>query len=443
MKKLGSVVCLLLVGVILTGVAFAQMQEDWNRTEILQQATDVFEVTDDGRKMRIVTVLDEGTEYAPIERIVTRDGTAFDSYFYSDSPIEWIRISYCNRKGNVQQGWIVANADAITGINMSVFDATSNEEYNGYEKTINIHDSLPPYTIRITDTGEDTADLASDHILLVEVFSGNGEPLQSFTYCSSESPEYDGVAAFVMVKDLNFDGYNDLMLLSGAGARNVFHAFSLWDSRINQFRPVEVDCSWNRETERFDPEIKQLELCNVELIPEKKYLYSSVQDGYRFRRDTYWGWESQYGITERFIWDVYDAGDGLIGESLYQFGSQVVRLWDEQYPGEWYYGRDDAYAERQKAVKAVIFGGDALPWLQVANVDWVNLRKQDSKTSPSLAKLYAGQAVEVLVEGCGPENGWVRVLYHCDATGSKEEFDGIFREELTGYIWYSFLKPVQ
>ena len=73
-------------------------------------------------------------------------------------------------------------------------------------------------------------------------------------------------------------------------------------------------------------------MCNVELIPEKKYLYSSVQDGFQYRRDVYWGWESQYGITERFLWDVYDAGDGQIGESLYQFGSQVRRIWKEQYP---------------------------------------------------------------------------------------------------------------
>ncbi|MDD5898011.1 MAG: SH3 domain-containing protein [Clostridia bacterium] len=84
-----------------------------------------------------------------------------------------------------------------------------------------------------------------------------------------------------------------------------------------------------------------------------------------------------------------------------------------------------------------------LPWLQVANVNWVNLRKQDSKASPSLAQLYAGQKVELLVDACGSEDGWVRVLYHCGATGSKEEYDGIIREEMTGYIWHSFLEPVQ
>lgn len=133
MKKLFRLVSILLVMTLLPVVACAQTQKEWNHSETLQQATDVFEVTDDGRKMQIVTVLDEGTEYEPIKRIVTQDGTAFDSYFYSDSPIEWIRISYHDRKGSLQQGWIVANTEAITGINMSVFDNTSNEEYNGYD----------------------------------------------------------------------------------------------------------------------------------------------------------------------------------------------------------------------------------------------------------------------------------------------------------------------
>ena len=133
MKKLIAVVCLLLAVIMPLASAFAQTQGAWDHAGMLQQATDVFEVTDDGRKMRIVTVLDEGTEYEPMERIVTQEGTAFDSYFYSASPIEWIRISYRDRKGNVQQGWIVANPDAITGINMRVFDVASNEAYNGYD----------------------------------------------------------------------------------------------------------------------------------------------------------------------------------------------------------------------------------------------------------------------------------------------------------------------
>ena len=90
-----------------------------------------------------------------------------------------------------------------------------------------------------------------------------------------------------------------------------------------------------------------------------------------------------------------------------------------------------------------MLGMDALPWMRVANVNWVNLRKQDSKASPSLAQIDAGKGVELLVDACGPEDGWVRVLYHCGAAGSGEESDGIIREEMTGYIWHSYLEPVQ
>ena len=110
--------------------------------ETLQQAADVFEVSEDGRKMQIVTVLDEGTEYELIEQIVTQAGSTFDSYYYSDVPIEWARISYRDRNGNVHQGWIVMNPDAITGINMSVFEDGSSEEYNGYDSGFVLCESL-------------------------------------------------------------------------------------------------------------------------------------------------------------------------------------------------------------------------------------------------------------------------------------------------------------
>ncbi|MBQ3156985.1 MAG: hypothetical protein IJB81_08685 [Clostridia bacterium] len=127
---------------LLPFAAFAQTQEAWQQAEMLQHATDVFEVTEDGQQMRIATVLDEGTEYVPIEKIVAQDGTAFDVYYFSDFPIEWIRILYRDRKGAVQQGWIVVNPDAITGINMHVFDDTSDEAYNGDALGIVLCESL-------------------------------------------------------------------------------------------------------------------------------------------------------------------------------------------------------------------------------------------------------------------------------------------------------------
>ena len=316
-----------------------------------------------------------------------------------------------------------------------------------YEKTINVHDSLPPYIIRITDTGEDTSDSASDNILLVEVFSENGEQLQSFTYFSNESPDYDDVIALVMAQDLNFDGYNDLRLLSAAGAQNVYYAFSLWDVEAKQFRPVYRDCVWLREEARFSDEAVQIELCNPELFPEQKMLLSSDPDGFYYIRETFYMFDGSYHLTPKYIWDVYRAGDGLIGETMVEYMTQLQILWDDQYPEDWYYGQDGSgivASERRKAVHEAALSGSDKNRMRVANVDWVNLRKQDSKASPSLAKINEGENVTILVDACGPENGWVRVLYSLGEhhTLSQDELD-TGRTTLTGYIWHSFLEPVQ
>lgn len=75
-------------------------------------------------------------------------------------------------------------------------------------------------------------------------------------------------------------------------------------------------------------------------------------------------------------------------------------------------------------------------------MDWVHLRKQDSKASPSLAKLKAGERVTLLADDCGAEDGWVRVLYDLGENQglTPDEYD-TGRYTLTGYIWHSFLEP--
>ena len=316
-----------------------------------------------------------------------------------------------------------------------------------YERKIQVHNTLLSYTVRITDTGDNTGEFDDDNILLVEVFSENGELLQSFTYFSNESPEYDDVIALVMAKDLNFDGYNDLMLLSAAGAQNVYYAFSLWDVEAKQFRPVYRDCIWLREEARFSDEAVQIELCNPELFPEQKMLLSSDPDGFYYIREIFYMVDGSYHLTPKYIWDVYRAGDGLIGETMVEYMTQLQILWDDQYPEDWYYGQDGSgvvASERRKAVHEAALSGPDKNRMRVANVDWVNLRKQDSKASPSLAKINEGENVTVLVDACGPENGWVRVLYSLGEhhSLSQDELD-TGRTTLTGYIWHSFLEPVQ
>ena len=66
----------------------------------------------------------------------------FDTYFSSDSPLAWLRILYRDRAGAVQQGWIVANPDAITGIKLCVFDDTSEDAYHGEARGVGLCESL-------------------------------------------------------------------------------------------------------------------------------------------------------------------------------------------------------------------------------------------------------------------------------------------------------------
>lgn len=337
---------------------------------------------------------------------------------------------------------------ALLMLCLAMFSAANAESTAAaYEKTIRIHDALSPCIIRITDTGEDNADLASDNILLVEVFAENGKLLQSFTYFSNESPIYDDMIALVIAQDLNLDGYNDLMLLSAAGAQNVYYAFSLWDVDAKQFRPVYRDCVWLREEARFSDEAVQIELCNPELFPEQKMLLSADPDGFHYTREIFYMFDGTYYLVPKYIWDVYRAGDGMIVETMVESMTQLRFLWDEQYPEEWYYGQDGSgvvAAERRKAVHEAALSGADKKRMRVANVDWVNLRKQDSKASPSLVKRNEGENVTVLVDACGPENGWVRVLYSLGEhhSLSLDEYD-TGRTTLTGYIWHSFLEPAQ
>ena len=315
--------------------------------------------------------------------------------------------------------------------------ADSSSVYTGH-----VHPELPMLTLTVTDTGKRTEEPAGDNILQVVIEAQDGSLSQSLTWESIESPAFERIASLARLMDLNFDGYNDLVLLTAQGAQNVYYAFSLWDVEQHHFRPVHRDCVWLREEMRFSDELVQIELCNPELFPEQRMLLSADPDGFYYTREIFYMFDGSYHLTPKYIWDVYRADDDTIGEMMVESMTRVVFLWDEQYPEEWYHGQEGVSGERRKAVHEVALGGPNRQRMKVANVDWVNLRKQDSKASPSLAKLNAGENVTVLVDACGPENGWVRVLYalgeHHSITLDEYETG---RTTLTGYIWHSFLEP--
>lgn len=305
------------------------------------------------------------------------------------------------------------------------------EESSAFTATGQVRDDLPLLTITVTDTGEQHEEMMRQHVLQVSVEAQNGSFAQQFVYHSSELPQFDRAVPMARLEDLNFDGFNDLVLLTAQGARNVFTTLSLWDEEAGQFRLVEQHHAWETERKALSPESSQLELCNYELLPEENLLYSAVADGYRFLTSTAYRWDSRYGLSLKAVADVYDAGPGLIGETVVLYATGITRCWDEHYPEDWYCNQEGVWSERHRAIREVLLGRASwdAAYMQVANVDWVNLRKQDSKSSPSLAKLDAGTQVVAL--GDGVAEGWLRVWYRRDDSPG-----------LTGYIWHSYLEPV-
>lgn len=307
------------------------------------------------------------------------------------------------------------------------------ESKAGWETTGRVHPSLPEFSIQVSDTGLRSEMLQLENHLTVSVSSSEGT-CQQLSYRSNVTPATESLAAMAQLKDLNQDGYKDLVLLTAFGARNAFFSFALWDEEAAQFRPVEQACTWDREKGRFHEEPVQLQLCNYSMVKGDNRICTSEQDGYRFRRDIVYEWDARYALEPKAILDVYDAGENLIGETLTLFATGVTVCWDEQYPEEWYYGQEGVAAERLASAEKIMQENAIMDGtlLQVANVDWVHLRKQNSKTSPSLAKLPAGTAVTLLVDDCGGEKGWVRILYRPE-DGSAWK---------TGYIWHRYLEPL-
>ena len=257
-----------------------------------------------------------------------------------------------------------------------------------------------------------------------------------------EDAKHSRGAPLVSLVDYNFDGHADLQLLVAQGAYNVYYAVALWDAEKSCFREVATHCKHLPGGEIVQ-EITQAEFCNPEFYPDPcnpgfGYILSVEADGYAHRTEYVYDWEARYGLATRWVASVYDAGNGLIGESLDQWGTGLVIWWDQTFLESWYYGEGNASAKRAEARRLLMLGRGAVDgyWMRVDNVDWVNLRQLDSKASPSLAKLERGKSVQVLATGCGEDGGWVLVHVPADHTSDDDhELEG-----MTGYIWHSYLE---
>lgn len=289
----------------------------------------------------------------------------------------------------------------------------------------------PLLSVTFEDVGE-SGDSLRERRCVARVTAADGSFSQDIAYLSSRGEEG------ARLVDVNFDGYNDLWLLVAMGARNIFGAVALWNAETGGFDPVLTSCPWQRE--RFG-EPRQLELCNEELLPQERMILSEVADGYQYSVLTAYQWESERFLTTRAVAEVYDAGEGRIGERMDTFfGTQHVCCWDMTYSEKWYYGNygEDAgvLEERRAALRRLATGGlGGLPLARVSHPDWVHLRAQSGKDSASLAKLTHGTEVYALYECEGAAEGWVRVYL------PPEDF--LTEYGLTGYIWHSFLESAE
>ena len=293
----------------------------------------------------------------------------------------------------------------------------------------------PEVDVTIADTGRRNGPGAKrDCVLEVTAAARDGSFSQRFEYAGDELPGQTECMAWF--DDMNFDGFRDLVLLTARGVYNEFSVFCLWNPEESRFGPVTVLAPFDPAAGRFG-EPAPLELVSYGLQKpaggRPGRITSFNRDGYAANTTEVFGWES--GGREPallYVYDVYDAGDGRIGDRLYEFMSQGSLLWDQIYPEGWYYAESGGGQDRRAGARAVMDGKTGVK--RVSGAGWVNLRERDSKKSASLARLPAGTEVRVLKEDCA--DGWTLVLW--DTGEPQAHWFG--SRTVTGYVRHGYLK---
>ena len=299
---------------------------------------------------------------------------------------------------------------------------TPKADEKSFTVSFRVSEGAPAFDLIVTDLGERSGDDASwDHLLNVAVSDREGKLLQEFQYGGGEVLPSDIALPLARFEDMNFDGYLDLVLETAMGAYNEFTVFCLWNQEEYRFDPITTHRAFNLDTERFDEETVPLELINA--YRQKGRFYSYEKDGYACFTVREFGWEGRTPVLKS-IFDIYDAGDGLIGDRLFVFGEQAQKIWDHSYPEDWYYGDNDAFFARLEASDAYLSGAGIEKRI---GENGASLMETDAEGARVLAALGAGETVLVLAEGCS--DGWDLALLARD--GLPGEIGYLQRQFLT------------
>ncbi len=105
-----------------------------------------------------------------------------------------------------------------------------------YEISKSIHPSFPKYTFKLYGQQDEL----SSTITKIDIFTNiDDKAVQEILIEDSNAPTSLGTAG-VSIEDINFDGYNDIMVQgTGAAGPNIPFYFWLWDSNISKYVPSE------------------------------------------------------------------------------------------------------------------------------------------------------------------------------------------------------------
>lgn len=106
------------------------------------------------------------------------------------------------------------------------------------EYTGRVREAMPPLTVAVTQRGGFDDAARHPYTLAAQIIANDGSLTQEIVWQSNETPKRERAAALVRFVDYNFDGYNDLQLLTAQGARNVFYVFALWNPDTGRFDDV-------------------------------------------------------------------------------------------------------------------------------------------------------------------------------------------------------------
>lgn len=144
------------------------------------------------------------------------------------------------------------------------------------------------------------------------------------------------------------------------------------------------------------------------------------------------------------VYRSYEGGLVLVGERVFDSYTPAVleqmssdellnSEWQLIQAGEEMFNTDALHDERSTGGMELVHRiAEGLPVARVANTAWVNVRMEGRKDSAAIASVNAGESVYVISENNGFENGWTYVLVMNEG-----------QEPIIGYIWHSFLEPVQ